>query len=196
VVPTQAVLARLVPACCGSFSSTPGVQHPLQQRADESVHAVGECFHPVLAMNPAPARGCRRQLARYCLPSRTVIYGVCVSVTGRWTSLGIRLLASNPAAPGPALPGTAIPTSRYLEVGMWAACGLSCGSSRIRMSRLGHAMALGQPGEPSLEAAMAAALLTDGKAMPPGRRPRSLCAHSAGADPFASASASILARRV
>jgi hypothetical protein len=30
---------------------------PFQQRAGESVHAVGECFYPVLAKNPAPARG-------------------------------------------------------------------------------------------------------------------------------------------
>jgi len=44
-----------------------------------------------------------------------------------------------------------------------AAGGLSYGSSRIRMSRLGHAMAPGQPGEPPLEAAMAAALPAGGK---------------------------------
>jgi hypothetical protein len=44
-----------------------------QQCGGESVRAVAESFHPVLAKNPASARGVFVSLARYCLLGRQAV---------------------------------------------------------------------------------------------------------------------------
>jgi hypothetical protein len=63
------------------------------------------------------------------------------------------------------------------------------------MSRLGHAMAPGQPGEARPMRVVATALLA-GREGYAARQPLCRRGHSPGVAPFASASASIFARRV
>jgi hypothetical protein len=46
-----------------------------QQRGGESVHAVAESFHPVLATNPAPARGGSSSAGTAPSPSRRLAAG-------------------------------------------------------------------------------------------------------------------------